>query len=251
MNYLLTLRFNGTNYHGWQRQENAVTVQEMLEGAVYQLFGEKTNVTGCSRTDAGVHAWRFNANFHAEKEMPFGTVVSGLNFYLPQDICVTACTNVPEDFNARFSCLSKEYRYKIYVSQVRDPFYLHTAVQCKHPLDEAFLDAQAKHFIGTHDFTSFCAAGAAVRSNVRTVKNAGVYRENDTVVFYVEADGFLYNMVRIMAGTLLYIAENKLPADSIPGIIEGKNRLLAGKTMPPQGLYLWKIHYEGERADGQ
>ncbi len=246
MNYLLTMLFDGTAYHGWQRQDNAVTVQEKLEDAVFQLFGQRVSATGCSRTDAGVHAKCFKANFHAEKERPMDTVVSGLNFYLPDDICVTGCEIVPDDFNARFSCETKEYHYVFYDSPVRNPFYLNRAAHCKHRLDEKLMDQEAKSFIGKHDFTAFCAAGAAVRSNVRTVKNAGVFRENDKVIYFVEADGFLYNMVRIMAGTLLYIDEGKIERGSIPSIICSKDRLLAGKTVPPEGLYLNKVIFKGE-----
>ena len=243
MNYLLTLMFDGAGYHGWQRQDNAVTVQQRVEEAVCALFGEAHPVTGCSRTDAGVHAKCFKANFKTEKQMPTHTVVSGLNFYLPDDISVFGCETVPDSFNARFSCVSKEYLYVIYDTPVCNPFYLHRATHCKHRLNADAMNSEAKDYIGTHDFSSFCAAGAAVRSNVRTVKSAGVYRENDTVVFHVEADGFLYNMVRIMAGTLLYIEEGKLQRGSIPNIILDKNRLSAGKTMPPEGLYLNKVFY--------
>lgn len=243
MNYLLTLKFCGTAYHGWQRQNNAVSVQEKVENAVFRLFGEKVNVTGCSRTDAGVHANCYKANFKAEKLMAEKTVVSGLNFYLPEDISVRSCEYVSDDFNARFSCVSKEYNYVFYDSLIRDPFYINRSAHIKHPLNEKIMNEQAKFFLGTHDFSAFCAAGAAVRSNVRTVKNAGVFRDNDKTVFYVEADGFLYNMVRIMAGTLLYIDEGKIKGGSIPEIIEEKNRLLAGKTMPPEGLYLNKVFY--------
>ena len=243
MNYHLTIMFNGAGYHGWQRQENAVSVQQTLEEAVFRLFGERCGVTGCSRTDAGVHAQDFHANFKTEKPMPFGTVVSGLNFYLPDDISVIRCEAAAPEFNARFSCRSKEYHYVFYDSPYCNPFYLNRAVHSKHKLDEKLMDREAKSFTGAHDFSAFCAAGAAVRSNIRTVKKAGVYRENDQVVFYVEADGFLYNMVRIMAGTLLYIDEGKIAPGSIPGILEAQDRVLAGKTMPPQGLYLYRVHY--------
>ena len=244
MNYVLTMRFDGSGYHGWQRQENALSVQEVVENAVFSLFGERVSVTGCSRTDAGVHARVFKANFKAEKEMDLQTVVSGLNYYLPEDICVLDCEIASDVFNARFNCISKEYHYLIYDARIRDPFLRGRAAHCKHRLDAELMNRAAKDYIGTHDFSAFCAAGAAVRSNVRTVKNAGVRREGDCVIFYVEADGFLYNMVRIMAGTLLYIAENKLGEHCIPAILESRDRTQAGKTMPPYGLYLNKVFYE-------
>lgn len=246
MNYHLKLMFDGSGYHGWQRQENAISVQQKMEEAVFRLFGEKCGVTGCSRTDAGVHAHDFHVNFKAEKLLPDETVVSGMNFYLPDDISVVSCVRTEDSFNARFSCVSKEYHYVIYDTPFCNPFYAKKALHCKHRLDEAVMDRNAKDYIGTFDFSAFCAAGASVRSNVRTVKRAGVFRDTDKVIFYVEADGFLYNMVRIMAGTLLYIAENKIETGSIPEIIAAKDRTRAGKTMPPDGLYLYKVHYGEE-----
>ena len=244
MNYLLTISFDGSFFHGWQRQANAISVQECVENALFSLFQERIAVQGCSRTDAGVHAKCFKANFHSEKHMEEKTIIGGLNFYLPEAVCVSACKLVPEDFNARFACKSKEYHYCFYSDQVRNPFYKNRAVQIKHPLDVRLMDEEAKDFIGKHDFSAFCAAGSSVLSNVRTVLNACVTREGDQIVFSVEADGFLYNMVRIMAGTLLYIDEGKIPAGSIPSIIQSGDRTLAGKTMPPEGLYLWDVHYE-------
>lgn len=243
MNYLLTLMFDGSPFHGWQRQNNALSVQECVENAVFRLFGEKTAVQGCSRTDAGVHAKDFKANFHIQKQMEERTIVGGLNFYLPDAISVVSCEAVPEDFNARFRCVSKEYHYEFYTGTYTNPFYKNKAAHVKHELNVSLLNEQAKSYIGTHDFSAFCAAGSSVLSNVRTVKNAGVFREGDKIVFSVEADGFLYNMVRIMAGTLLYIDEGKIPPDSIPQILEKKDRTLAGKTMPPEGLYLYKVNY--------
>lgn len=243
MNYLLTLKYDGSHYHGWQRQDNAVTVQQCVEEAVFRLFGENIAVIGCSRTDTGVHANCFKCNFRAEKTLAHKSVVSGLNHFLPEDIAVTDSCTVPDEFNARFDCTSKEYIYKIYNAQVRDPFYVNRAYFYKYPLDEKMLDKEAKDYIGTHDFTSFRAAGATTKTTVRTVYNAGVERYGDVVIFRVEADGFLYNMVRIMAGTLLNISEGKIERGSIPAIIESKDRLKAGKTEAPEGLYLNKVNY--------
>ena len=214
-----------------------------MENAVASLFCEKLTVYGCSRTDTGVHANAFKANFITEKRMRLESVVSGLNFFLPEDIAVTDCTEVAPDFNARFSCVSKEYYYLIYNAPVRNPFYNHRALFYRYPLDEKALDAQAKDLIGTHDFTAFRAEGSTVKTTVRTLYRAGVERRDDKVYFRFAADGFLYNMVRIMAGTLIYISEGKIPWDSIPEILSSKNRLLAGKTLPPDGLYLDRVDY--------
>lgn len=243
MNYLLTLRYNGSRYHGWQRQENAITVQECVENAVEMLFKEKVSVTGCSRTDTGVHANCFKCNFRAEKEIALDKIITGMNFYLPDDISVTDAVTVNDDFNARFDAKGKEYIYKIYNGKVRDPFSQKLAYFHKYPLDAVLMNEQAKDFIGTFDFSAFCAAGATVKTTVRTVFDAGVERDGDTVIFRVTGDGFLYNMVRIMVGTLIYISEGKIEKGSIPRIIESKNRLLAGKTAAPEGLYLNKVFY--------
>lgn len=243
MNHLLTLRYDGTAYHGWQRQENAVTVQEEIEKAVYRLFGERCTVTGCSRTDTGVHANCFKCNFHTEKEINNPNIISGLNHFLPEDIAVYDSRDVPENFNARFDCVSKEYIYKIYNGRFRDPFYNKRAFFYRFPLDGEFLNSQAKDYIGRYDFTSFRASGATVKTTERTVINAAVERYGDLVVFRVEADGFLYNMVRIMVGTLLSISEGKIEAGTIPQIIQSKNRLNAGITAQAYGLYLNDVRY--------
>lgn len=243
MNYLLTLKYDGSAYHGWQRQENAVTVQQRVEEAVERLFCEKASVTGCSRTDTGVHANCFKCNFKVNKKIENEKVISGMNFFLPEDIAVFDCREVGDEFNSRFDCKSKEYVYKIYNSSIRDPFYVNKALLYKYPLDEMLLDKQAKDYIGTHDFSAFRSQGATTKTTVRTVLNAGVEREGDIVIFRVEADGFLYNMVRIMVGTLLYIAEGKIPEGSIPDIIASEDRINAGKTAPPEGLYLNKVNF--------
>lgn len=243
MNYLLTLKYDGSNYHGWQRQDNADTVQARVEEAVKNLFCEQVGVTGCSRTDTGVHANCFKCNFTVDKTIEKSKVISGMNFFLPDDIAVFDCEEVADGFNSRFDCRSKEYIYKIYNSSVRDPFYVNRALFYKYPLDADFLNKQAADFIGTYDFSAFRSAGATTKTTVRTVYNAGVQRHGDMVVFNVEADGFLYNMVRIMVGTLLYISEGKIKSDSIPEIIASKDRINAGKTASPEGLYLNKVNF--------
>lgn len=244
MNYLLTLRFDGSSFHGWQRQKNALSVQECVEKAVSSLFGSCDHVTGCSRTDAGVHANTYKCNFQHDKMIPLANVVTGLNHFLPEQIAVTNAAVVPDEFNARFDCVSKEYIYIIHNSPVRDPFSVGRAYHYKYPLDERMLNEQVKDYIGTHDFSSFRAVGSDVGTTVRTIFNAEVGREGDKVIFRVEGNGFLYNMVRIMAGTLIYISENKITPGTIPEVISSRSRLRAGMTLPPDGLYLNKVNYE-------
>ena len=242
-NLLLTISFDGSAYHGWQVQDNAVTVQQTLQDALEHICGNRDNIVGCSRTDAGVHANMYCCNLRTESAIDCKKLVGALNAVLPRDIAAMDCCEVDYEFHARYDCKSKEYIYKIWNSPNKNPFLYNYSLHYKYPLDEKFLDAQAKAFIGTHHFDSFCAAGSSVADTERTVKNASVERDGDMVIFRVEADGFLYNMVRIMTGTLIDISRGKIPADSIGGIIDAKNRFAAGHTAPAHGLYLNKIFY--------
>ncbi|MBO5410788.1 MAG: tRNA pseudouridine(38-40) synthase TruA [Clostridia bacterium] len=242
-NLFLTISFDGTAYHGWQVQNNAVTVQETLQDALEQICSNRDNVVGCSRTDAGVHANMYCCNIRTQSAIPCEKLVGALNALLPRDIAALSCEEVDWDFHARYDCKSKEYIYKIWNSPNKNPFLFGYSLHHKYLLDVEMLDRQAKDFIGTHDFSSFCAAGSSVEDTVRTVMNASVEREGDMITFRVEADGFLYNMVRIMVGTLIDIARGKIPQNSIPQIIEARNRFAAGQTAPAHGLYLNNIHY--------
>ncbi|MBQ2974480.1 MAG: tRNA pseudouridine(38-40) synthase TruA [Clostridia bacterium] len=242
-NLLLTISFDGTAYHGWQVQENAVTVQQTLQDALEHICSKRDNIVGCSRTDAGVHANMYCCNVRTESSIECRKLVGALNAVLPKDIAALDCVEVDYDFHARYDCKSKEYIYRIWNSPNKNPFLYNYSLHYKYPLDAEFLDRQAKAFIGTHCFDSFCAAGSSVEDTERTVMNAAVERDGDTVIFRVEADGFLYNMVRIMVGTLIDISRGKIPADSIDKIIQAENRSAAGYTAPAHGLYLNKIHY--------
>lgn len=241
---LLTLCYDGSAYHGWQVQENAITVQGCLQNAIEQLFGTRLGVTGCSRTDTGVHANMFCAHICTDSQIPTERVVAALNAHLPYDVAVTACREVSENFHARYSCISKEYKYVLWNREVRNPFYEQRALHYRQKLDAEFLNSQAAQFEGEHDFSAFCASGSSVISKVRKVESARVQRKGDFVYFYFRADGFLYNMVRIMTGTLLQIHEVKIEKDSIRDIILSKDRSHAGFTVPAQGLYLERVNYD-------
>lgn len=244
MRYLLTLKYIGTNYHGWQVQDNALAVQPVIQDALCEMFPHRPGVTGCSRTDSGVHANMYCCHFDSDLQRePFGVICSA-NRNLPNDIAVTDCKIVEDEFHARYSVKSKEYIYRIYNGVHREPFSHNLAYHYRFPLDVAEMDAAAKHFIGTHDFSSFCSLGAKEGDKTRTVFSATVTRDGDFVEFRVSADGFLYNMVRIMVGTLLRVSQGKFAAEDIPGIIEAKNRDCAGPTAPPEGLYLNQVFYE-------
>ena len=242
--FKVTIAYNGTAYHGWQRQNNALTVQEVFEKALYILTGENIVVQGCSRTDAGVHARQYVLSFSVDSPINCRGIVFGLNPKLPDDISVLDCEIVPDDFHARYCCKGKEYEYIVHNSEIKNPFYKDTAYRSWYPIDEKLLDKSAKDFVGTHDFKAFCSTDCKKENTVRTIHYFNVKRQGELVIFNVSGDGFLYNMVRIMVGTLLFINEGKIPPDAIGRILDSKDRTRAGKTVPPQGLYLNKVYYD-------
>lgn len=242
-NLALTIKYVGTAYSGWQAQLNAPSIQQTLRESVEKFIGGSVSINGCSRTDAGVHANTYCCNFRTDSSLKCATVVNALNAYLPDDIVAIACEEKPIDFHARFDCLGKQYIYKIHNSYISDPFQIDRCWEFRKHIDEKLLNEQAQHLVGTHDFASFCSAGSVVKSTVRTVKSFSVARNGDDVIMSVEADGFLYNMVRIMVGTLTDITMGRIAVDEIPQIILAKDRTKAGVTAPPQGLYLNKVYY--------
>lgn len=242
-NLLLTIQYDGSNYHGWQVQSNALTVQEVFQNAVEKVFHSRLDVKGCSRTDTGVHANMYCLTIKTDMNISDEGVILALNSNLPDDISVIACRQVGDDFHPRYSCTSKEYVYKLYNGKIRNPFYAKYALHYRYSIDADYLNRECKAFIGTYDYAGFCSAKSDVKDTVRTVKAFDVWREGDMVYFKVEADGFLYNMVRIMVGTLLFVSERKIKEGGLIEVIQSKNRKRAGKTAPPQGLYLNKINY--------
>ncbi len=248
-NIALTLLYDGTAYHGWQVQKRDVTVAETLEKALSTVCCHPVKVTGCGRTDAGVHALRYVANFRTGSSIPAERIPLAVNTRLPADIVVSGAFEVGEDFNAIGSCLRKEYTYRIYNSRIRNPFYLHRAYFYPKPLDEAVMDRAARAFEGTHDFRAVRSVGTETRTTVRTVYYCRVEREGPLLSLRVCADGFLYNMVRAITGTVLYAAEGKFSPEDIPVILESGNRTLAGPTLPPGGLYLTRLWYADERLN--
>jgi tRNA pseudouridine38-40 synthase len=242
-NILLTLRFDGTAYHGWQVQQNALTVQQVLQDALEAVLGARPGVTGCSRTDAGVHANEYACNFRTVKHIPCENLLRAVNSKLPADIAVRGCREVPPQFHARYSASEKEYIYKIYTDQTRDPFLKGYALHYPYKLDIGAMQRAAEGFLGSHDFSAFCAAGGGTADRVRCVTLAEISGEGPLVTLRVRADGFLYNMVRILAGTLLYVSQGRIYEGDIPKIIEAKSRDGAGPTVPAYGLYLNRVFY--------
>lgn len=242
-NLKCTMSYKGTAYHGFQSQNNAVAIQDILEDRLSYLTHSTVKVNGCSRTDTGVHANEFCFNFKTEHPIPCNNIVRGVNSLLPDDIAVHTCEEADEDFHARFSCIGKEYVYLLLNSPTKNPFYSDLALHYPYKFDYKLLDASAKAFEGTHDFTSFCGTSNIKENCVRTIEYFNVKKDDELVRFTVKGDGFLYNMVRIMVGTLIFINEGKLSPDSIDEIIEKKDRNIAGKTAAPHGLYLNSVFY--------
>ena len=235
--------YRGTEYHGFQRQDNAVTVQEVLERCVSKVLNEKVTVNGCSRTDTGVHANNFCFNVKTESSIRNIGFVRGVNGELPKDISILSCEDVPPDFHARFDCKGKEYIYKIHCSESKNPFADDLMLHYRRKLDIEKIREASRYFVGTHDFASFCADCTSVSTTVRTIFSFDIENYGNTVIMLVNGNGFLYNMIRIIAGTLLDVNENKILPCQIPEILESKNRLNAGRTAPAHGLYLNRVFY--------
>lgn len=242
---MLTLRYDGTAYHGWQVQPNAPTVQQTLQDAVERVTGVRSGLIGCSRTDAGVHADMFCCTLDTDSPLRDNKLCSALNFYLPPDIAVYRAAEVAADFHPRYRARGKRYCYRIWNGAQRHPMYDRYAIHRNRPLDAAWLDRAAAGYVGSHDFAAFCSADSDVQgSTVRTVRHCGVERRGEMVIFSVEADGFLYNMVRIMVGTLLDMADGRIPPDALPAILAGGDRTRAGATAPAKGLCLQEVFYD-------
>ena len=248
---LLTVAYNGRAYHGYQLQEELPTVALMLNRAVNSAFGFECNVTGCSRTDAGVHALGFCASVEPKNEsdsitVPIEKVPIAVNIKLPADISVLDAREVGADFHPRYDAVKKEYVYKIHASRIKNPFYEGLVLEYGREISDkglAEMNKAAKHFVGTHRFDAFMSQGSQIEDTERTVYDARVERNGDLVEFTVSANGFLYNMVRIMVGTLLRVECGKISPHQIPQIIKSRNRENAGFTAKPDGLYLKKICY--------
>ena len=238
------ISYSGKNYHGWQIQKNALTIQEVFQNALWKILPEKPEIKGCSRTDTGVHANMYAVNFKVNSDISCKNLVLALNSRLPRDIALNFCNEVPMSFHARYSCVKKEYIYKIWNQKTRNPFLDGYIYHHYYPLNLEILRDTAKEFLGTHDFTAFCTLDKREKKNmIRTVYNFDIFENNDIIEIKVCADGFLYNMVRIMVGTLLKAAQGKIFKEDIKDIIASKCRHRAGPTAPAHGLYLNKVYY--------
>lgn len=235
--------YRGTKYHGFQRQANAVTVQEVLEKAVSKVLNERVTIIGCSRTDTGVHANNFCFNVKTESNIRNIGFCRGVNGELPDDISILSCEDVSPDFHARFDCKGKEYIYKMHCSESKDPFSTDLALHYRRKFDVEKARRAAAYLVGTHDFASFCADCTNVSTTVRTIYSLEIENSGDSVIMLVKGDGFLYNMIRIIAGTLIDINEERFSPDDMPAILAAKDRLKAGRTAMAHGLYLNRVFY--------
>lgn len=244
-NIKMTVEYDGTSYHGFQKQagQNLPTIQEALEKALRKLTGEEISVTGAGRTDAGVHALGQVINFYTESSIPTGNFVRALNSVLPEDIVAKDAVEAPGDFHAQFWAKKKTYRYTIFNDTVPSVFYRRYSLFVPYKLNVDNMRKAASFLVGQHDFSAFRAAGSTARSSIRTMYRAEVEQEGELIHVYLEANGFLYNMVRIITGTLLYIGQGKLRVEEMKDIIASGDRTLAGPTVPPQGLCLMRVEY--------
>jgi len=247
MKYAILLAYDGTNYGGWQIQKNCITVQEKLEAAAQNLFGVKTAVTASGRTDSGVHAAGQVCHFEAQTEIPPEKIADALNMRLPEDISVLKSSAAPQNFDANRSAKRKTYCFRAYLSARRNPLKDRFSVWVKGGADIEKLRYIAGAFVGEHDFKAYQKSGSQVKTTVREVYSVNVetngYRGSTDVEIYVCGGGFLYNMVRTIAGTMLYFAQGSLTEEDIRRSLEQGDRSAVGKTMPAKGLTLESVDY--------
>jgi len=245
MKILLEIAYVGTLYHGFQVQNNAPSVQKTLQTALETFFNKKLLLSGCSRTDSGVHAKQFFCTVEGDiaDTFPIAKLPIAASRFLPDDIAILSAKKVEDSFHVRYDVVYKEYEYLILNRAEKDPFLASRAYHYPRALDLDKMNQAAALIVGKHDFASFMAAGSKIVDSVRTVKSCSVEKNGDLVTVRVSADGFLYNMVRIICGTLIAVSEGKIKAEDIPDVIDACDRKRAGMTLPPDGLYLAKVVY--------
>ncbi|MEH7500923.1 tRNA pseudouridine(38-40) synthase TruA [Neobacillus drentensis] len=243
--YKCIISYDGSGFSGYQVQPNKRTVQSVLEAVLAKMHkGDLVKVVGSGRTDAGVHAKGQVIHFDSPLLIPANKWEKALNSLLPEDITVLSAVSVDESFHARFDAKGKEYRYVLHLSQKRDPFQRKFAYQYPYGLNVDSMEQASKFFLGTHDFTSFCAAKTEVEDKVRTIESINFTLKDELLTIRFVGNGFLYNMVRILVGTLLEVGSGERSPEDIPIILAHKDRRLSGKTAPGHGLYLWEVFYD-------
>lgn len=242
-NIKLIIEYEGTNYCGWQIQKNALSIQQEIEGALYKLTGEKISLIGAGRTDAGVHAYGQVANFYSNSNIPADKFSYALNSILPKDIIIKQSNLVEASFHARFSAKGKRYKYLILNDLFPSAFFMDRVWHVSKTLDLESIIVASKHFIGEHDYRAFCSSGTSVKDFVRTIYDVLINKQDNIISLEIVGNGFLYNMVRIITGTLVQVGLGKISPDSLPEIIDSCDRERAGMTAPPDGLYLMEVLY--------
>ncbi len=241
-NIKITVQYNGGKYCGWQSQPDSVGIQGAIENAYYEITKEKIKVIGSGRTDSGVHALGQVANFTTESSIDVDKIPNALNSKLSKDISIVDAEEVDVDFHARYSAKRKCYRYMIYNNRYRNPIVSGVSYQVKYGLDFDKMKIESKSLIGTYDFKGFMSSGSQVKSTVRTIYDVRLHKNEDMIVLEIEGNGFLYNMVRIIVGTLVDIGRGRI-AEPLSDVIESKDRGRAGHTAPACGLFLKKVFY--------
>lgn len=245
----LIVEYDGTHYAGWQRQINAMSVQQKLEEALTKLTKTPVTVSGASRTDAGVHALGQTVHFDTCSGVPDGKFCFALNTMLPEDIRIRASMSAEPDFHSRFQAKSKIYRYLIHNAPHASALWRHTRAHVMYDLDVEKMNREVSAMIGTHDFAPFAASGSIVKDTTRTIYNARVIRSGELVTLLVHGNGFLYNMVRILAGTLISVGTGKLEEGAIARALSSMSRLDLGVTAPAHGLTLMRVFYENDEQE--
>lgn len=240
---LITISYDGTNYFGWQKQPNKITIEEELEIACSKIFVQGFEIMGVSRTDKGVHAIGQRATIKTLSNIPIERVCNALNSNLPRTIVITHAQEVDLDFHPRYCAKQKTYEYKIVNDDYMIPQLLNYAEFERKPLDILKMNLAKDYFIGKHDFKAFCASGSSIKSTVRCITNISIEKNKNIITMEFIGNGFLYNMIRILSGTLVYVGLGKIQPSDIPNIIQSKDRKKAGRTLGPMGLTLINIKY--------
>lgn len=248
---VMELSYDGSFYHGWQRQNNGISVQQKVEEILSERTGQPIRVVGCSRTDAGVHALSYVLHFDSSMRIPAEKLADAFNSHHPAGIIAKGAWEAGDDFHARYSAIGKTYRYVFWNARTRSPFTEKYSWHIPYALDTEKMRTACGAFVGRHDFAGFMSAGGSQKTTVRTVRRCEMFADpqwTEQWVMEIEADGFLYHMVRIIAGTLAAVGCGKITVSDLPRIIASLDRSRAGQTAPPQGLFLKEIYYE---ADGR
>lgn len=242
-NIKLTIEYDGSRYYGWQSQPNVITIQEEIEKALKKITKEDITIFGSGRTDKGVHALGQVANFITNSKIEASKFMLALNSLLPKDIVIINSEEVHKDFHARFSAIGKQYEYRIYNSKIRSPINKNFSYHVYYNLDLEKIIEASKYFEITSDFSAFMASNSTVKDTIRTIYKLTIRKENNFLIVNITGNGFLYNMVRIIVGTLIDTGRGKIAVEDIPEIIKNTDRKKAGHTAPPQGLYLKEVYY--------